>query len=79
VYLDSNTNVFIVDRLKELLRVRDEYGTHDSTGEFEVVLFDHPAITTATIVGIRDVETQHVHPTSFVILQPSEKVEGRNW
>ncbi|KAL4863811.1 hypothetical protein BDV12DRAFT_201745 [Aspergillus spectabilis] len=72
-YLDENANVFIVDRLKELLRVGDGYGTHVSTGEFEAVLFDHPAVATAIVVGIRDVDTQQEHPTSFVILQPGEK------
>ncbi|KAL2812988.1 hypothetical protein BJX63DRAFT_432277 [Aspergillus granulosus] len=72
-YLDSNSNVFIVDRLKELLRVGDGYGTHVSTGEFEAVLFDHPAVATAIVVGIRDVETQQEHPTAFVILQPGEQ------
>ncbi|KAL3462221.1 hypothetical protein BJX64DRAFT_277305 [Aspergillus heterothallicus] len=71
-YLDANANVFIVDRLKELLRVGDGYGTHVSVGEFEAVLFDHPAVATAIVVGIRDVETQQEHPTSFVILQPAE-------
>ncbi|KAL3444572.1 hypothetical protein BJX65DRAFT_319931 [Aspergillus insuetus] len=69
-YLDEHSNVFIVDRLKELLRVGDGYGTHVSVGEFEAVLFDHPAVATAIVVGIRDVETQQEHPTAFVILQP---------
>ncbi|KAL2856520.1 hypothetical protein BJY01DRAFT_242857 [Aspergillus pseudoustus] len=76
-YLDENANVFIVDRLKELLRVGDGYGTHVSVGEFEAVLFDHPAVATAIVVGIRDVETQQEHPTSFVILQPGYE-NGQN-
>ncbi|KAL1837591.1 hypothetical protein VTJ49DRAFT_3632 [Mycothermus thermophilus] len=69
-YLDENSNVFIVDRLKELLRVGDGYGTHASADEFEAVLFDHPAVSTAVVVGIRDQETQQEHPTAFVVLQP---------
>ncbi|KAI9803147.1 MAG: hypothetical protein M1833_001218 [Piccolia ochrophora] len=69
-YLDENSNVFIVDRLKELLRVGDGYGTHVSTGEIEAVLFDHPAVATAVVVGIRDEDTQQEHPTAFVVLQP---------
>ncbi|KAL4783842.1 hypothetical protein BJX76DRAFT_368095 [Aspergillus varians] len=77
-YLDENSNVFIVDRLKELLRVGDGYGTHVSTGEFEAVLFDHPAVATAVVVGIRDVDTQQEHPTSFVILQPAERQKQKD-
>lgn len=69
-YVDENSNVFIVDRLKELLRVGDGYGTHASADEFEAVLFDHPAVATAVVVGIRDQETQQEHPTAFVVLQP---------
>lgn len=69
-YVDEKSNVFIVDRLKELLRVGDGYGTHASADEFEAVLFDHPAVATAVVVGIRDVDTQQEHPTGFVILQP---------
>ncbi|KAF5247563.1 hypothetical protein FANTH_6314 [Fusarium anthophilum] len=69
-YVDEKSNVFIVDRLKELLRVGDGYGTHASAAEFEAVLFDHPAVATAVVVGIRDQETQQEHPTAFVVLQP---------
>ncbi|KAG5820531.1 hypothetical protein H9Q74_008513 [Fusarium xylarioides] len=69
-YVDENSNVFIVDRLKELLRVGDGYGTHASASEFEAILFDHPAVATAVVVGIRDQETQQEHPTAFVVLQP---------
>jgi 4-coumarate--CoA ligase len=70
-YIDGNSNVFILDRLKELLRVGDGYGTHVSTGEIEAALFDHPAIATAVVVGIRDHDTQQEHPTAFVVLQQS--------
>lgn len=69
-YLDEHSNVFIVDRLKEVLRVGDGYGTHVATGEIEAVLFDHPAVATAVVVGVRDDETQQEHPTAFVVLQP---------
>lgn len=70
-YVDENSNVFIVDRLKELLRLGDGYGTHASADEFEAVLFDHPAVATAVVVGIRDQDTQQEHPTAFAVLQPN--------
>ncbi|OCK79543.1 acetyl-CoA synthetase-like protein [Lepidopterella palustris CBS 459.81] len=72
-YIDEKSNVFIVDRLKELLRVGDGYGTHVSTGEIEAALFDHPAVATAVVVGIRDQDTQQEHPTAFVVPQPEFK------
>ncbi|KAJ6441377.1 AMP-binding enzyme domain-containingprotein [Purpureocillium lavendulum] len=71
-YVDERSNVFIVDRLKELLRVGDGYGTHASADEFEAALFDHPAVSTAVVVGIRDPDTQQEHPTGFVVLQPAK-------
>jgi acyl-coenzyme A synthetase/AMP-(fatty) acid ligase len=72
-YLDEDSNVFIVDRIKELLRVGDGYGTHVSTGEIEAVLFDHKAVATAVVVGIRDHDTQQEHPTAFIVLQSEFK------
>ncbi|KAL7813737.1 acetyl-CoA synthetase-like protein [Trichoderma gracile] len=69
-YVDENSNVFIVDRIKEMLRVGDGYGTHASASEFEAILFDHPAVNAAVVVGIRDEEAQQEHPTAFVVLQP---------
>lgn len=68
-YIDENVNVFIVDRVKEFLRVGDGYGTHVAPGELEAVLFDHPAVATAVVVGIRDETTQIEHPTAFIVLQ----------
>lgn len=75
-YVDETSNVFIVDRLKELLRVGDGYGTHASADEFEAVLFDHPAVATAVVVGIRDQDTQQEHPTAFIVLQPGVAQAG---
>ncbi|ENH62925.1 Putative 4-coumarate--CoA ligase 3 [Fusarium oxysporum f. sp. cubense race 1] len=64
-YVDENSNVFIVDRLKELLRVGDGYGTHASAAEFEAVLFDHPAVATAVVINKRRLkELVHVGPSS---------------
>ncbi|PNY24580.1 4-coumarate-CoA ligase [Tolypocladium capitatum] len=75
-YIDETSNVFIVDRLKELLRVGDGYGSHASADEFEAALFDHPAVATAVVVGIRDEDTQQEHPTAFIILQPEVTQTG---
>lgn len=69
-YIDEKANVYIVDRLKELLRVGDGYGSRISVSELEAVLFEHPAVSSVVVVGIVDQTTQISHPTAFVVLQP---------
>ncbi|KAF2621481.1 acetyl-CoA synthetase-like protein [Macroventuria anomochaeta] len=68
-YIDENSNVFIIDRVKQFLRVGDGYGTHLVPGELEAALFDHPAVGMAVVVGIRNEATQLEHPTAFVVLR----------
>jgi 4-coumarate--CoA ligase len=69
-FLDANCNVFIIDRLKELLRVGDGYGSRISATELENVLYEHPAVKTVVVVGIYSNSTQTDHPTAFIVLQP---------
>lgn len=68
-FLDANCNVFIVDRIKELLKVGGGYGTHISAAELEAVVFEHPAVGSAVVVGIRNDFTQLDEPTAFIILK----------
>ncbi|THC97367.1 hypothetical protein EYZ11_003140 [Aspergillus tanneri] len=82
-YLDENCNVFIMDRIKELLKVGGGYGTHISAAELEGVVFEHPAVASVVVVGIRNDFTQLDEPTAFVIpkredhqnLQRTEQLE----
>lgn len=69
-FLDENCNVYIIDRLKELLRVGDGYGSHVSATELEAVLFEHPSIASVVVVGVRNDQTQIDQPTAFVVLRP---------
>ncbi|KAH2339884.1 hypothetical protein KXW87_001763 [Aspergillus fumigatus] len=69
-HLDENCNVFIMDRIKELLKVGGGYGTHISAAELETVVFEHPAVASVVVVGIRNDFTQLDEPTAFVILKP---------
>ncbi|KOC16556.1 putative 4-coumarate:CoA ligase [Aspergillus flavus AF70] len=68
-YLDQNCNVYIVDRIKELLKVGEGYGSHVSAAEIEAILFEHPAVSSVVVVGVRNTETQVDEPTAFVILK----------
>ncbi|KAG8426772.1 hypothetical protein J3459_007820 [Metarhizium acridum] len=66
-YIDEERNVYIIDRLKELLRVGDGYGSRISASELENAVFEHPAVSTAVVVGIWDENTATQHPTAFVV------------
>ncbi|EEP78118.1 conserved hypothetical protein [Uncinocarpus reesii 1704] len=69
-YLDEDCNVYIIDRIKELLKVGEGYGSHISASELESVLFEHPAVASVVVVGLRNNESQIDEPAAFVILKP---------
>ncbi|KEZ45137.1 AMP-binding enzyme domain protein [Scedosporium apiospermum] len=68
-YIDEDCNVYIVDRLKELLRVGDGYGSRISASELENIIFEHPAVHTVVVVGIWDDISATELPTAFVVPQ----------
>ncbi|KAL8941763.1 MAG: hypothetical protein Q9216_002048 [Gyalolechia sp. 2 TL-2023] len=68
-FLDDDCNVYIIDRLKELLRVGDGYGSHVSAAELEATIFEHPSVARVVVVGIPDDDTQMDQPTAFVVLR----------
>lgn len=68
-FLDSNCNVFIMDRLKELIRVGEGYGVHISATEVEAVLFEHEAVAQVIVTGAHDVQTVTDRPTAFIVLK----------
>lgn len=69
-YIDEDRNVFIVDRLKELLRVGDGYGSRISVSELENAVFEHPAVSSVVVVGVWDDATATLLPTAFVVPIP---------
>ncbi|RHZ55714.1 hypothetical protein CDV55_101331 [Aspergillus turcosus] len=71
-YLDEDCNVYIVDRIKELIKTGGGYGSHVSTTELETVLFTHPAVESVVVIGVRDEGTQLDRPTAFVVLKSCE-------
>ncbi|WEW56956.1 hypothetical protein PRK78_002415 [Emydomyces testavorans] len=68
-YLDEDCNVYIIDRIKEFLKVGEGYGCHISAGELESVLFEHPAVASVVVVGFRNNESQMDEPAAFVVLK----------
>ncbi|KAL8704745.1 MAG: hypothetical protein Q9225_008067 [Loekoesia sp. 1 TL-2023] len=75
-FLDNDCNVYIIDRLKELLRVGDGYGSHVSAAELESALFEHPSIARVVVVGIHNDDTQMDQPAAFVVLKPEYQAKA---
>ncbi|KAF8634286.1 hypothetical protein AX17_004241 [Amanita inopinata Kibby_2008] len=62
-----NGDLFIVDRIKELIKVK---GFQVAPAELEGHLLEHPDIADAGVIGIHDDYSGEV-PFAFVVLQPS--------
>ncbi|KAI0067072.1 phenylacetyl-CoA ligase [Artomyces pyxidatus] len=72
VIVDEEDNFFIVDRLKELIKVR---GFQVAPAELEAHLLAHPSVADACVVGLPDEYSGEV-PLAFVVRQP--KVASAN-
>jgi acyl-CoA synthetase (AMP-forming)/AMP-acid ligase II len=64
--VDSSGCVYIVDRLKELIKYK---GYQVPPAELEAVLLTHPAIADAAVIGVRDAESGEEVPKAFVVRQ----------
>ena len=62
-HFDKDGYVFLVDRLKELIKVR---GFQVAPAELEAVLCTHPAVVEAAVVGVRDDRTGEL-PKALVV------------
>jgi acyl-CoA synthetase (AMP-forming)/AMP-acid ligase II len=64
-YVDADHHLFIVDRLKELIKYK---GLQVPPAELEAVLLTHPAIADAAVIPSPDEEAGEV-PKAFVVLR----------
>ncbi|KAL1548885.1 4-coumarate--CoA ligase 2 [Salvia divinorum] len=62
-YIDDDDEVFIVDRLKELIKYK---GFHIAPAELEALLVAHPSISEAAVVPMADEAAGEV-PVAFVV------------
>jgi 4-coumarate--CoA ligase len=69
-HIDADGHLFIVDRLKELIKYK---GFQVAPAELEALLFRHPAIADAAVIGAPDEEAGEI-PVGFVVLRPEESV-----
>ncbi len=70
-YVDNDGHVYIVDRKKEMI-IRGGQNVYPK--EIEGVLYRHPAILEAAIVGLPD-KVWGEEVAAFIVLKPSEKIE----
>ncbi|AKS35064.1 4-coumarate--CoA ligase family protein [Mycolicibacterium goodii] len=65
--VDSTGCVYIVDRLKELIKYK---GYQVPPAELEALLLTHPGVADAAVIGVRDSESGEEVPKAFVVRQP---------
>ncbi|XP_076035903.1 uncharacterized protein LOC143021924 [Oratosquilla oratoria] len=65
-YYDEEGFIFIVDRIKELIKYK---GFQVAPAELEGVLLSHPDVADAAVVGLPDPRSGEL-PTAFVVLKP---------
>jgi 4-coumarate--CoA ligase len=68
-YVDEEGKFFIVDRMKELIKVK---GNQVAPAELEALLLDHPAVADAAVIGVQT-EDGDERPRACVVLKPDEK------
>ncbi len=69
-YFDEDGYLFIVDRLKELIKVK---GFQVAPAEIEATLLAHDKIADAAVIGIADEEAGEA-PMAFVVLAPGQSL-----
>jgi acyl-CoA synthetase (AMP-forming)/AMP-acid ligase II len=65
-YVDEDGDVFIVDRVKELIKFK---GLQVAPAELEAILLGHPAVADAAVIPHPDEEAGEI-PKGFVVLKP---------
>jgi 4-coumarate--CoA ligase len=65
-YLDSGGYLYVVDRLKELIKYK---GFQVPPAELEAVLLRHPDVADAAVIGVPDDEAGEI-PAGYVVLRP---------
>jgi acyl-CoA synthetase (AMP-forming)/AMP-acid ligase II len=73
--LTEGNKVFIVDRKKDLMKVR---GWQVSPAEIESVIMQHPHVIDAAVVGIPLANHTGELPRAYVVVRPGNKVSERD-
>merc|ERR1711970_717182 len=70
-YYDENKNVFIVDRLKELIKVK---GLQVAPAELEDLIRRHPGVNDVAVVGVPDDRAGEL-PRAYVVRKNRQVLE----
>ncbi|KAL4804327.1 putative AMP-binding enzyme [Aspergillus unguis] len=65
-YIDEEGRFFIVDRLKELIKVK---GNQVAPAEIEGQLLEHPAVADAAVIGLK--VNNGEYPRAYIVLKPA--------
>lgn len=68
-YIDDDGDVFIVDRIKELIKYK---GFQVAPAELEAILLTHPSIEDAAVVPLPDKEAGEI-PAASIVMAPNAK------
>ncbi|CDO75535.1 hypothetical protein BN946_scf184776.g1 [Trametes cinnabarina] len=69
VIIDEEKEIYIIDRIKELIKVR---GFQVAPAELEGLLLDHPDVADACVVGIPDAYSGEL-PLAFIVPMPETR------
>lgn len=69
-YIDDDDELFIVDRLKELIKYK---GFQVAPAELEAMLISHPNLSDAAVVSMKDEAAGEV-PVAFVVRSNGSKI-----
>ena len=69
-YIDDDDELFIVDRLKELIKYK---GFQVAPAELEAMLISHPNLSDAAVVSMKDEAAVEV-PVAFVVRSNGSKI-----
>jgi len=70
-YFDQDLNLFIVERIKEMMKTK--YGTTIYPSEIESVLSSHPEVLESCVIGLPD--EGHEQPTGIVVVKEFSTVD----
>ncbi|RZC82257.1 hypothetical protein C5167_045043 [Papaver somniferum] len=72
-YIDDDGDVFIVDRIKEMIKVK---GFQVAPAELEAILLSHPSVEDAAVVPLADEEAGEIPVACVVMSQNSTETEA---
>lgn len=72
-YVDEEDHFFIVDRKKELIKVK---GNQVAPAELEAILLDHEAVADAAVIGVTIGHEEH--PRAYIVLAQGKKATEKD-